>query len=368
MRGRVFGPGWTALCIVLWGVPATVHGQQTVSLAAQAPGEWRSSAQVPAGPTAEPGVVHGTVSDARGEVITGAQVTLSSADGAAPQKAVSDEDGNFRFVGVRPGAFTIHVTFPGFDTGRVSGNLLPGQNFEVATFALKMSTVDTVVEAVMPPDVLATAQLHAEEHQRLVGVLPNFFVSYNWQAAPLTARQKFALSWKNVSDPGNLLLVGVTAGVQQADNAFPGYGQGGAGYGKRYGADLGNLVSGTFMGGAVLPALFRQDPRYFYKGTGSVKSRALYALSTAVICRGDNGHRQPAFASVLGDFSAGAISNLYYAPSDRQGATLTMENGFLGVAGDAMNNLFQEFVLKHFTTKAKVKAVDPLPANAGGTR
>ena len=247
------------------------------------------------------------------------------------------------------------VALPGFTSFEQNEILLPGRSLQLDPMVLRLATVNIEVNAVMPEE-LALEQLHTEEHQRLAGVLPNFFVSYNWTAPPLSARQKFALSTHNVADPGNLALVGTVAGVQQATNSFPGYGQGAAGYGKRFGADLGNLVVGTYMGGAVLPALFHQDPRYFYKGTGSVRSRALYAISRAVICRGDNGRDQPNFSGILGDLSSGAISNLYYPASDRQGARLTLENGFLGIAGDAMNSLVQEFVFNHVTTRGKKKA------------
>ena len=143
------------------------------------------------------------------------------------------------------------------------------------------------------------------------------------------------------------------AGVQQATDSFPGYSQGWEGYGRRYGADLGNLVSGTFVGGAILPSLFRQDPRYFYKGAGSAPSRFWYAVSRIAVTRGDNGRPQPNYSTVLGDLSAGAISNLYYAREDRTGAKVTLANGLLGIAGDAMNNVFQEFVLKKLTTNHK---------------
>jgi hypothetical protein len=195
-------------------------------------------------------------------------------------------------------------------------------------------------------------QLHAEEQQRLAGFAPNFFISYDWNAAPLSTKQKFALSWASGRDPVNFLLVGTFAGIQQAENSFNGYGRGPAGYGKRFGANLADLEVGTFLGGAVFPSVFHQDPRYFYKGTGTIRSRIVYALSTAVIQRGDNGRRQFALSSVLGDFSAGAISNLYYPASNRNGAGLTIENGFLGVAGDALNGLFQEFIARRLTPSA----------------
>jgi hypothetical protein len=116
---------------------------------------------------------------------------------------------------------------------------------------------------------------------------------------------------------------------------------------------MGNLVVGNMLGGAILPMVFHQDPRYFYKGTGSVWSRAGYALSTAVIARGDNGRWQPNYSGILGNFGAGAISNLYYPASSRQGASLTIGNGLLGIAADGVSNVLQEFVLRKLTKKAK---------------
>ena len=103
----------------------------------------------------------------------------------------------------------------------------------------------------------------------------------------------------------------------------------------------------------MLPALFHQDPRYFYKGTGTKRSRFLYAATRAVVTRGDNGNSQPNFAGVLGDLSAAAISNAYYPASDRQGAGLFLTNGILAIAGDAMNGVVQEFLLHRVTTKGK---------------
>lgn len=311
-----------------------------------------AAAPVGAAIPAAPGVISGLVADANEVPIAGAHVALSTAGRVGSQEATTDDAGHFRFLRVAPGPFTVVVTLRGFDTVSVSGNLRPGQVYDLVPFALVLATVSVSVDAVTP-EQLSLEELHIEEKQRILGLIPNFFVSYNWTAPPLTAKQKFSLSTHNVLDPGNLFLAGTVAGVEQATNAFPGYGQGATGYGKRYGAALGNLVAGTYMGGAVLPSLFHQDPRYFYKGTGTIRSRFLYAISTAVICRGDNGHRQPAFASVLGDLSAGAISNAYYAPQDRQGASLTLENGLLGIAGDAMNNVVQEFFLKKITPKAK---------------
>jgi hypothetical protein len=137
--------------------------------------------------------------------------------------------------------------------------------------------------------------------------------------------------------------------VEQYLNMYPSFGSGIEGYGKRYGAALANHVSATLFCRAVYPSIFHQDPRYFYKGKGSFGSRALYAMSAAVIARGDDGRWRPNYSNVLGNFSAAAISNLYY-PSSDQGISLVVFNGLTDTAADAAANLIREFVLKGITT------------------
>lgn len=309
--------------------------------------------------------LRGVVSTSDNTPLAGAQVTLTAPDGLAVQGVFTDTDGFFTIRYISPGPYTLAVSLQGFATALTSVTLVPGQSATLTPIALKMNPITVSVDVVATQQDIAAAQLHFEEQQRLIGIFPNFFVTYNSNAAPLTAKQKFSLALRSAADPGNLMLVGTVAGVQQAANSFPGYGQGAAGYGRRYGADLGNLVSGTFVSEAILPALFHQDPRYFYKGTGSTNSRVRYALLSVFICRGDNGHREPAFSTLLGDMSAGAISNLYYAPSDRKGAALTLANGLLGIAGDAMNNVFQELVLRKLTRHTEPKAASQPSLNPG---
>jgi hypothetical protein len=139
--------------------------------------------------------------------------------------------------------------------------------------------------------------------------------------------------------------------VEQAQNHFFEYGQGAEGYAKRFGADYADTVTGIFIGGAILPSLLKQDPRYFYKGTGSAESRALYAISMSVIAKGDNGRWQPGYSNILGALAAGGISNIYYPADDRNGAELTFVNAAIGIASNAATNLLQEFVIRKFTPK-----------------
>ena len=98
---------------------------------------------------------------------------------------------------------------------------------------------------------LATEQLKTEEKQRLLGVLPDFFVSYAPNAAPLTAAQKFQLGWKTIIDPVSLLGTSISAGIEQARNNHPEFGQGTEGYAKRFGAQYANRVDHWTRGHAV---------------------------------------------------------------------------------------------------------------------
>jgi hypothetical protein len=308
--------------------------------------------QQSAGGTAT-GVLDGVVNDVGGTPVEGAQVVLSIVSGQ--RKTVTDEDGGFQFTGVVPGAFSVTAVADGLSPATATGRLAAGEVHEIPAFALPIATAHFDVDAISQRE-MAELQIQQEEKQRIFGAIPNYFVSYDRNAVPLTAKQKFELSFKTLVDPVSFGLAGLSAGVQQAQNTYPGYGPGAAGYGKRFGASYGDFFSGTMLGGAILPVLFHQDPRYFYKGTGGVWKRFGYALSTAVIAKGDNGRWQPAYASMLGDLGAGAISNLYYPAGSRSGAKLTIGNGALSIAEDGAGNVIQEFLLKHLTPKVPMQA------------
>src|SRR6202035_1313323 len=237
-----------------------------------------------------PGEITGTVLDQTGAVVAGARVTLLIAGQSPDREVLSGSDGQFSFANVAPGTFQLSVSLAGFATKKFSGTLTPGDYFFVPPIALSVATEVTEVRVGLTTVELAEVQIKDQEKQRVLGIVPNFYVSYLPNAVPLTPKQKFELAWKTTIDPVTFLIIGSTAGIQQAENTFSGYGQGAQGYGKRYGANFADNITGTFLGDALLPSLFKQDPRYFYKGTGTVRSRILYAIAMSVICKGDNGH------------------------------------------------------------------------------
>jgi hypothetical protein len=300
------------------------------------------------------GRITGKIVDPSGVPVAAATIKLSRDDQALGQQALSDDDGRFLFDDVPAGSFQLTITSEGFANKTVSGTLRPGETYAVPQITMAIATAVTQVRVVPSQVEVAEEQIKEQEKQRPLGFIPNFYVSYVPDAAPLTPKQKFELAGKTIVDPVTFVLVGVAAGMQQADGQFSGYGQGAQGYAKRYGASYADTVTDTLIGSFLLPSLLKQDPRYFYKGTGSKRSRVLYALASSVICKGDNGHWQANYSAILGSLAAGGISNAYYPAKDR-GAALTFENTAIGIGTTAVANVLQEFVVRKFTPSVSMR-------------
>ena len=181
-----------------------------------------------------------------------------------------------------------------------------------------------------------------EQSQRIFGVVPMFGVTTRQNAPPLTPGQKFHLFVRSSIDPFKFVTVGIQAGIGQASDSFPAYGQGAEGYGKRYGAAFADSTSSNFFSNFFYPVLFKEDPRYFRLGEGSVKHRILYSLTRVLVCRKDSGGRTFNFSNVLGAVSAGGVSNAYYPQNDR-GFGLTMSRAGIALVYGSAGGLFSEF-------------------------
>jgi hypothetical protein len=299
---------------------------------------------------ASTGSISGLITDTDKAVIPGASVTLEEFPSkVVVSNTITDSNGEFHFPAVPAGSYIARIQAHGFSSWKVEDILvLAADNTTLAPVELGVEALDSFVNAITVED-LAEQQITAEEHQRILGVLPNFFVSYERNPQPLTRKQKFKLAFVISRDPLTFLTTGITAGIEQAEGDFAGYGPGFTGYASRYAATYGDRLSATFLGSAILPSLLHQDPRYFYNGKGSVIHRALYAIATTVICKGDNGHWQPNYSNVFGNLGAAGISTLYYPRSDQHSVQVTVDNTLLGIAEGSIGTLFQEFVLKHFT-------------------
>jgi hypothetical protein len=201
-----------------------------------------------------------------------------------------------------------------------------------------------------------------EQSQRLLGVLPQFGVTSRQNAPPLTPHEKFHLFFKSAFDPAAIAVVGFQAGLSQAHDEFPAYGQGAAGYGKRFGASLADEVSFGFWSNFAYPVLLKEDPRYFRLGEGGFRRRLIYSVKQEFVCHTDKGGRSFAFSNVLGALTTGAISNLYYPGNsvirtipatastpaipvyeNDRGVALTLSRTAIALGYGTIGGLFDEF-------------------------
>ncbi len=306
-----------------------------------------------AGPQQSPapstGSISGIALDLNGGAVPGARVTLTVEGRGAERETIAGSDGAFSFLGLPEGIYRVTIESPGLET-YLSADipLQADETLELPTIGLRISARNTTVNVVVTQEQVAEEQVKEQEKQRVLGVFPNFYTSYIWKAAPMRPKQNFRLALRAMVDPITFLTVAGVAGGEQVTNTYPGYGSGLEGYAKRYGTRYADTFSSRLIGSAILPSLLHQDPRYFYRGSGSIPSRILYAMSSAVICRGDNGRRQPNYSHMLGSLAAGGIANLY-RPNEDRGAALTLETALVTTGANAVGNLVREFVLRGFT-------------------
>ena len=347
-RPRLFALiAWASLLLSL--VPASTFAQQQTAALGVRP------VSLPDAPVAKTLItegsasVAGTVLDLSGASVPGADVTLIPRDGTQPRTMQSEANGEFDFVRILPGSYLVMVNAKGFAVF-TSGefDLTMQQAYQIPDISLSLASTNMEV-IVRPTELIAAEQIRAEEMQRLVGVIPNFYTSYVYDAAPLTSKQKFSLAVRGTFDPVSILGVGFAAGVEQATNAYAGYGQGAAGYSKRFAAKFVDGRTSDMLTHAVFPSLLHQDPRYYYLGSGSVKTRLWHAVGSAFITRTDSGGTAPNYSYLLGDLSAAGLSNLYY-PQANRGVGLVFTNAAVGLAGRIGGNIFREFLSKRLTT------------------
>ncbi|HEV2322568.1 MAG TPA: carboxypeptidase-like regulatory domain-containing protein [Terracidiphilus sp.] len=340
----------TTLSVAILGIvlAAPAMGQQAPAIGAQSAAVSGAALSAPA---PRPATITGTVSDSNNGIIPGAQVVLSGPTSEDNQTATANDNGGFSFENLKPGVpYHVTISAKGFVTWTSPAIVLNSGQYMIlsgANLAIAGGSTSITVSAASSDIELATQQVQMEEHQRVLGVVPNFYVVYDHNAAPLTAKLKFKLAWKAETDPVTFLGAGFVAGLDQ-EGATPNYGEGAGGYGQRLGALYANGFTDIMFGGAILPSLLHQDPRYFYQGEGTTRSRLLHALSNPFIAKGDNGRWQPNYSSVGGDLISGAISNAYYPESNR-GASLVFVNAGITTGGRMVNGVIQEFLLRRFT-------------------
>ncbi len=319
-----------------------------VSLEPSLPAQTVAASQLPEAPQPQPAIIHGTVLGVDNDVVAGSTVVLNGPIAADRRTLVASKDGLYEFDDVKPGGpYQITISANGFAGWSSPLFALQPAEYKIVTNSkLHLAAVQISIN-VFPPEVIAARQLNAELKQRVLGIIPDFYTVYGPNAEPLTTKLKFKLALRTMIDPVTINGVALYSGIQQAADT-PDYGQGAQGYGKRLGATAADGATDIMIGGAILPSVLHQDPRYFCQCAGTTRSRILHALSYPFVAKGDNGKLQPNYSSIGGSLASSAISNAYY-PASNRGAGSTFQNFAIGTGERMAAALVREFLLRKLT-------------------
>jgi len=295
------------------------------------------------------GTIAGTIVDPSGAPIRDTSVKLGHLDQTRAAQTTTDEFGQFVFLDLTPSEYWLTISAEGFQTQNLSARVHAGEHYVAPPITMSLAAQATRITVTpITQEQIAQQQIKVQEAQRVLGFVPNFYVSYVPNAVPLTVKQKMNLAWKTTVDPVTIGTVALSAGIEQKRNWYRAYGGGVEGYGKRFGAAYANVAASTLLGRAIMPALLKQDPRYFYCGTGSWRSRLWYALSRSVITKGDNGNWQPNYSNFLGNLAASGIASAY-RPDKNRNVGFVFQAAGIKVAETAVANVFQEFISPKLT-------------------
>lgn len=313
----------------------------------------------------ETGSIQGKVTDTSGAPILGAVVTVTEA--GTSRTTATDGQGAFRISSLPPGNYNVKISANGladWSASNVPASSEPESKPLLAV--MRVAPAVTTVTVGLPPQEVAQAQLKQEEKQRVLGVLPNYYVAYESHPAPLSPKQKFHLGMKVLFDPVTIAATAITAGVQQQRKSYYQYGQGTEGFAKRFGAEYATAADAILITSVLADSVLHQDPRYFYSGKGSVPQRAWYAVESAFRAKGDNGKWQPPYAGLIGSIAAAEIAQTYH-PDPRTQYTLIGRTLLFRFSGLMAVNLFEELLLKKLTTHTPKDESANLPVLREGT-
>lgn len=330
------------LCALILVLLPAVPGAAQQTSTPQSPLQSQPPAQ------SKTGIIAGTVIDVNGGPVPSAEVTLEGPEPADRRQVEANANGFFELGDLRPGVpWRVTIRAKGFVEWSSVLTLTPGQYLELTGARLKVASAVTTVHAAASTEQIATEQVDVALNQRVFGFIPNFFVTYDNNPVPLTPKLKFKLSLRAATDPVTFAGAATIAGLNQAGGKYD-WPQNTTGYFQRFGASYTNTFTDIIIGGGLLASLLHQDPRYFYQGTGTTKSRVLHAISNPFIARGDNGRRQINYSNLGGVLISGAIANAYFPDSNR-GFGLVLNAAAVDLGAGVVNSLLQEFVLRGLT-------------------
>jgi hypothetical protein len=181
-------------------------------------------------------------------------------------------------------------------------------------------------------------------YKRILGVIPNFIATEDTpqNRHPLTPRQKYNLAFHQMFDISAHAGIAIGSAIAQASEGEGSFGQGWGAYGERIGAAEAGNITGSFLTTGFFPHIFKQDPRFFRRGTGGLRSRAWYAFTRTVITRSDGGKSVFNTSGVLGSLVESGISTAFY-PADDHSVAQTFSGWGMQIAQNGGFNILSEF-------------------------
>jgi hypothetical protein len=193
------------------------------------------------------------------------------------------------------------------------------------------------------PDTPAPKKASLDERPpRIFWIIPTYKVTESKTPPALTLHQKLKIVASDLADPYTIGFTAFMAGIAQANNDFPGYGQGAAGYGKRFGAAYADQASAGFFGGFLIPSLLHQDPRYYRQGSGPIQRRFAHALIRPVVTHNDSDGKAFNWSGLLGSLAACGLANAYY-PAEERRVGKTFSRFAMGIPYSVIDHLVDEF-------------------------
>jgi hypothetical protein len=194
----------------------------------------------------------------------------------------------------------------------------------------------------LPDAPIAKTTAQDEKPPRIFWIIPTYKVTESKTPTALTPHQKLRIVLNDLTDPYTIGYTGLMAGIAQANNDFPSYGQGAAGYWKRYGAAYADQATAGFFGGFLIPSLLHQDPRYYRMGSGPIHKRFAHSLIRPLITHNDGDGKAFNWSGLLGSLASSGLANTYY-PSEERGVGKTFSRWGMGIPYSVIDHLVDEF-------------------------
>jgi len=194
----------------------------------------------------------------------------------------------------------------------------------------------------LPNSPLPKTMAQEEKPPRVFWIIPTYKVTESKTPTALTPHQKLRIVLNDLTDPYTIGYTGLMAGIAQANNDFPSYGQGAAGYWKRYGAAYTDQATAGFFGGFLIPSLLHQDPRYYRMGSGPIRKRFTHSLVRPFVTYNDSSGKAFNWSGLLGSLASSGLSNTYY-PEEERGVGKTFSRWAMGIPYSVIDHLVDEF-------------------------